>query len=97
MLRLCAAHRDASVGATNGDPGGPGQAEIAVAAVLIGTLGIAPLTVDAAVASIVAGVRRANRRLHDLAQQVAVVELQIVELYEERGHGRAACRPPARR
>lgn len=84
VLRLCAAHRDASVGATPGDPAGAAPAEIAVASVLIGTLGIAPLTVDTAVASIVAGVRRANRRLHDLAQQVAVVELQIVELYEER-------------
>jgi CHAT domain-containing protein len=84
VLRLAAAHFDASEDRDEPALSASGKHDLSVAVVLIGTLGSAPISVQGAVGSIVTGVRRANRRLQDLGQPVHVSSLQIVELFEDR-------------
>jgi CHAT domain-containing protein len=75
VLRLAAGRLDAA--------GGRGE-RLDLAAVLIGTSGPAPLSVQSSVTAIVNGIRRANRRLRGLPRPTTIASLQIVELYEER-------------
>ena len=65
-------------------PAGGAPHEEKIATVLIGTTGQAPLTVAGSLAALVVGTRRANRVLADQDRLLRVVELRVVELYEER-------------
>ena len=93
-----AADRLDQLAVDEGDPDGVVYRQIA--AVLIGTIGQAPLTIAASLAALVTGTLRANRVLAGRARQVYrdtlrrpptdpepqlfIDELRIVELYEER-------------
>lgn len=58
--------------------------ELAVATVLIGTVGPGSLAVASAVSAAISGVRRANRRIKDLKLRQHISSLTIYELYEDR-------------
>ncbi|HWO68335.1 MAG TPA: CHAT domain-containing protein, partial [Umezawaea sp.] len=77
VLRLAAVHEDQA------EPDVP-PPPLSISAVLIGTALVPPMPVENSLTAIVAAVRQANRRLHDLRARVFVEELKIVELYEER-------------
>ncbi|MGD9960115.1 CHAT domain-containing protein [Nocardioides sp.] len=71
-LRLVAAQTDDDAGS------------LAIATVLIGTMGPGALAVPSSVNAAITGVRRANRRLSDLGLPHHVNSLTIYELYEDR-------------
>lgn len=87
-LRLAARELDiATTRVAQGET--PERIRVSLETVLIGTTGAAAMPISVAVPAIVAGVRRANRRLadqHQVVQQLDVVidAVCFIELYEER-------------
>ncbi len=57
---------------------------ITISSVLIGTGTQGGLSTEASVNSLVNGVHRANRHLHDAGMRVAVDAIEIIELYEDK-------------
>ena len=70
------------VAANDGTPDEPGGLD--VGAVVIGTGGTGALPIASAVAAIITGVRRANRRIRDLQLPGLISSLTLYEMYEDR-------------